>query len=181
VPGKLVGLHVPQHGADLVDQRHPDGVLRRRQLDQPAAGLVAGRQRLGEEVAEQEDLHPTLAHPGHELVVLVLGALDPQHVVEQQLVVVGRGQPLEAELGPVHHHLAQPTDLRVDAEALHHPSDPIATALTGRPPGVPASPSTIASISPRPPMAARLPVASTNRIAASTLGPTALGAKPEVG
>src|SRR4029450_10005465 len=36
---------------------------------------------------------------------------------------------------------------------------------------VPAPPSTIASISFRPPMTARLPVASTNRAAASTLGP----------
>ena len=52
--------------------------------------LVARRQRLGEEVGEQEDLDAPLAHARHELVVLVLGPLDPQHVVEQQLVVVRR-------------------------------------------------------------------------------------------
>ena len=52
--------------------------------------LVAGRERLGEQVLEQEDLDAALAHPGDELVVLVLGALDPQHVVEEQVVVVGR-------------------------------------------------------------------------------------------
>jgi hypothetical protein len=60
----------------------------------------------------------------HELVVLVLGALDPQHVVEQQLVVVGGGQPLEAELGPMDHHLAQPTNLGMHPEAPHRPSIP---------------------------------------------------------
>src|SRR4029453_3282063 len=38
-------------------------------------------------------------------------------------------------------------------------------------PGGAGGPATIASIASRPPMAARLPVVSTNRIAASTLGP----------
>ena len=61
---------------------------------------------------------PALAHPRDELVVLVLRPLDPQHVVEQQVVVVGRGQPLEAELRPVDHHLAQLADLGVDSERL---------------------------------------------------------------
>ena len=35
----------------------------------------------------------------HELVVLVLRPLDPEHVIEQQVVVVRRGQSLQAELG----------------------------------------------------------------------------------
>ena len=56
--------------------------------------LVAGRERLGQQVLQQEDLDAALAHPGDELVVLVLRPLDPEHVVEQQLVVVRRGQPL---------------------------------------------------------------------------------------
>ena len=79
---------------------------RRRQLDQPATALVAGGQRLGQQAPELEHLHPALAHPGDELVVLVLCPLHPQHVVEEQLVVVGRSQPLEAELRPVDDHLA---------------------------------------------------------------------------
>ncbi len=100
-----------QSRADLVHQREADGVLRRDELDQPLPRLVAGGERLGEQVLQQEDLDAALAHPGDELVVLVLRALDPQHVVEQQVVVVGRGQPLEAQLRPVDHHLAQPSDL----------------------------------------------------------------------
>ena len=43
----------------------------------------------------------------------------------------GRGQPLEAELGPMHHHLAQPTNLRMNPEALHHPSIPADATVTG--------------------------------------------------
>ena len=64
-----------------------------------------------EEVLQQEDLDAALAHPRHELVVLVLRALDPQHVVEQQVVVVGGRQPLQAELRAVDHHLSQAADL----------------------------------------------------------------------
>src|SRR3954467_4336795 len=36
-----------------------------------------GGQRRGQQVSEDEHLHAALAHPGLELVVLVLGALDP--------------------------------------------------------------------------------------------------------
>ena len=128
--------------AHLVDQREADRELRGGHLDQPAPPLVAGRERLPEQVLEQEHLDTTLAHPRHELVVLVLRALDPQHVVEQQVVVVRRGQPLQAELGPVHHHLPEPAHLRVDAECRHLSSVPLGR-LTTPPPGCPASPSTI--------------------------------------
>ena len=80
---------------------------------------VTRRQGVGEQVIEVEDLDAALAHPGDELVVLVLGPLDPQDVVEQQLVVVRRREPLQAEVGAMDHHLAQPPDLGVDAERAH--------------------------------------------------------------
>ena len=67
--------------------------------------LVAGGQRLGQEGLQQEHFHAVLLHPRDELVVLVLSALHPQNVVEQQVVVVARCQPLEAELRTVDHHL----------------------------------------------------------------------------
>jgi hypothetical protein len=130
VLSQLVRLHPPQRGTNLVHQGDADRVLRRRQLDQPAPALVTGGQSLGEEVTEQEDLYPALTHPGHELVVLVLRALYPEHVIEQELIVVGRGHPLEAELRPVDHHLAQPTHFGVDPERCHHVSLPAATAIT---------------------------------------------------
>ncbi|HZL95156.1 MAG TPA: hypothetical protein VFB99_15985 [Vicinamibacterales bacterium] len=55
------------------------------------------------------------AHLLDELIVLVLGSLDPEDVVEQQVVVVGGRQSLEAQLRPMHHHLSQLADLGVDS------------------------------------------------------------------
>ena len=105
------GFIAASAGPHLVHQGQAHGVLRGRHLDQALPALVAGGERLGEEGLEQEDLDAALPHPGDELVVLVLGALDPQHVVEEQVVVVGRRQPLETELRAVDHHLSQAPDL----------------------------------------------------------------------
>ena len=78
--------------------------------------LVAGGQRLAQQVLDVQDLDAALAHPRDELVVLPLRPLDPQDVVEQQLVVVARGQPLEAEVRPMDDDLAELADLRVHTE-----------------------------------------------------------------
>ena len=69
-----------------------------------------------EQLLEVDDLGAAVAQQVGERVVLLAGPLDPQHVVEQQVVVVGRGQPLELQVRPVDHDLAQLADLRVDAE-----------------------------------------------------------------
>ena len=53
-----------------------------------------------------------------ERVVLLAGALDPDHVVEEQVVLVARGEPLELEARPVHEHRVQDADFRVDAVGL---------------------------------------------------------------
>ena len=55
-----------------------------------------------------------------KLVVLPLGALDPQDIVEQQVVVVGRGQAFEAEIRPVNDHLAELADFGVNAKGVSH-------------------------------------------------------------
>ena len=79
-------------------------------------------QRLGQEVDQEEDLDAPLPHPRHEHVVLVLGTLDPEHVVEQQAVVVRGCEPLQAQLGAVDHHLAEPAHLGVHTELTHRRS-----------------------------------------------------------
>ena len=76
-------------------------------------------QRLGEEVLEEEHLDPTGAHLDHELVVLLLGPLDPEHIVEQQVVVVRRREPPQAQVRSVDHDLSQLADLRVDTDFAH--------------------------------------------------------------
>ena len=53
---------------------------------------------------------PGAQHPG-EGVVLLLGPPGPEHVVEQQLADVPRGQPGQLEPGPVHDDLPELTYL----------------------------------------------------------------------
>ena len=49
-------------------------------------------------------------------VVLLLGALDPEHVVEEVVVLVGGRQPLQLEVRAVQDRLPQAADLGVDVE-----------------------------------------------------------------
>ena len=116
VARERVGRERRQAGLDVLDEARSDDGLRGHERDDPAASLLAGGQRLAQQVLDVEDLDAALAHPRDELVVLPLGALDPQDVVEQQLVVVARGQPLEAEVRPMDDDLAELADLRVDTE-----------------------------------------------------------------
>src|SRR4051794_22709880 len=84
-----------------------------RRGDDLGANVVAA-QDVGQELAEAQHLRaPALEH-GDEGVVLLLGALDPRNVVEQQLPAVGRRQTGEFRAGPVHEHPAQRRHLRVD-------------------------------------------------------------------
>ena len=87
---------------------------------QPAASshsrAVGVGERLGQQVVEQQHLDAALAHQVDERVVLLAGAPHPDHVVEEQLVAVGGGQPLVREVRAVHHHGAQRPDLGGDAE-----------------------------------------------------------------
>ena len=53
------------------------------------------------------DPHALVAKRLGERVVLLLGLLGPQHIVEQQLADVPRGQPGQFQAGPVHDDLAE--------------------------------------------------------------------------
>ena len=75
------------------------------------------RHGLGEQVVHLDDVDAAVAHLLHEVEVVALGVLDPQHVVEQQRVAVADGvRRWWARPGRAHHHLAQLADLGVDAE-----------------------------------------------------------------
>ena len=80
-----------RHSPHRFDQARTDDCGRRDEFDEPLPALVARGERLGQQVLDIEDLGPAFAHPGDELVVLVLRSLDPQDVVEQELVVVAWG------------------------------------------------------------------------------------------
>ena len=51
-----------------------------------------------------------------ESIVFLLGALDPDHIVEQQFLRVRRRKPRVLKAGTMHYDLAQRPDLGVDAE-----------------------------------------------------------------
>ena len=52
-----------------------------------------------------------------EGVVLLARPADPEHVVEEELVLVARGQTPQLEVRPVQDHPAQTADLRPDVLA----------------------------------------------------------------
>jgi hypothetical protein len=84
-------------------------------LDDPLLRLGAA-ERLGEQLFGKEDLDAAIAHRLHEHVVLGFGALYPQHIVEQQLFRIRRGQPAMLEARSVHNHPAQRADLGLDSQ-----------------------------------------------------------------
>ena len=61
----------------------------------------------GEQLVEEQDLDAAVAHQVDERVELLARAPHPDHVVEQQLVAVGRREPLVREVGPVDHHRSE--------------------------------------------------------------------------
>lgn len=73
-------------------------------------------QRLAQQIPEQMDLDPAVTEHVREPVVLGAGAPHPQHVVEEEVVLVGRGEPLEFEIGPVEDHSPQAPGLGIDVE-----------------------------------------------------------------
>ena len=80
--------------------------------------LLAFRDRdsLGQQVVHLHHVDAAVAHLGDEVEVVALGVLDPQHVVEQQLVAVGRREALVRSTWGADHDLAQLADFRVDTE-----------------------------------------------------------------
>ena len=112
-------------GAGVLDQAEADLVGGDLAVEQPGPG---GRvlQRLGEQVVHLDHLDAALAHLGHEVEMVALGVLHPQHVVEQQVVAVGRGQPLVRPARRADQDLAQRADLGMHAVggvpvAVRHP------------------------------------------------------------
>jgi len=83
-------------------------------VQDPVEDVLAGHRvddRLAQQRAEQVDGDAAFPQRLGEGVVLLFGAFDPQHVVEQELVLVGWGEPFQLQVRPVHDHLAQDPDL----------------------------------------------------------------------
>ncbi len=59
-----------------------------------------------------------VAHLGDEVEMIALGVLDPQHVVEQEVVAIARRQPLVGAARRARHHQPKLADFRMNAERL---------------------------------------------------------------
>ena len=80
---------------------------------------VFGFQGFCEQIVQLEHFDTTLLHLQHEVVVVLLRLVHPQHVVEQKILAVAGREPLVREPGPTHHHRAQLANFRVNAECRH--------------------------------------------------------------
>ena len=111
-PRQVLDAERSQIGRKLLRQRksQPAVVDGRRDAVHPRR---SARERLGQQIGEQEHLDATRAQQRGERVVLLLSTRHPRHPVEQQSVVVARGQPLK--LGPraVQDDDPQRSDLRI--------------------------------------------------------------------
>ena len=96
-------------------EHRPEQMVGHGVLEHPLARDLVG-QRLREQVLEVQHLDAAITQHVGKGVVLLPGALHPQHVVEQQVGAVRRRQPLELEIGTVQHHLPQPPHLGIDTE-----------------------------------------------------------------
>lgn len=108
-------VQVVQRGADRPGEGRAEGGLGRGAVEDPGAGLVQ-LEGLGEQVGEVVHLDAALAEDVGEHVVLLAGALGPQHLIEEQVVLVGRGEAEQFQVGAVQQDLPQPPDLGGDGE-----------------------------------------------------------------
>ena len=113
----------------------PDLPLVEHAVEHPLARL-GDREHLGEQLLRVEDLHAPVAHDADEGVVLLLRALDPDHVVEQQLLGVRRRQPGVLAARPVHEHLVELAHFGSDAELLSRSDLGLELCCHGRTPFV---------------------------------------------
>ena len=114
VPGERAGLQAVQERPRLVDQAEPHLVGDDLPVQEPRLRIGVG-EYLGQEIVQLDDLHPAFAHLGDEVEMVPLGALHPQDVVEQEVVAVGRGEPVVGEPGCADQDLAQLADLGMGA------------------------------------------------------------------
>ena len=112
VAGQLGRRAVVQQPEQVAAHRLADVEVGQRLGDRVVAGL-GQLQGLGEQVGQVEHLDVAGPQRGGELVVLVLRLRHPGDGVEEELVVVARGEPLQLGPGAVQHDRAQPTDLAV--------------------------------------------------------------------
>ena len=70
----------------------------------PALGNIQG---FRQQFIDIQHLDAAGAHQAGEHIVVLLGLFDPEHIIKQQRIAVGRGQPSMGKPGATDNHLAQ--------------------------------------------------------------------------
>ena len=129
--GELGGRQLLQPSADDPGGDHAAMVRGDPAVEHEAArlGILEG---LRQHLVQIQDLDPALLHLQQEVVMVLLGLVHPDHVVEQQIVAVAGREALMGKTGPADHHRPQLADLRVNAELSHRaPPAPSVIASAG--------------------------------------------------
>lgn len=97
---------------------------------------LGDRHHLGEQVLQFQDLDTVVFHLRDEIEVVAAGLLQPDHVVEEQLVAVLRGEALVGESRCADQNAAQRPGLRPHSQprfAAHSTARcPVASSATAR-------------------------------------------------
>jgi hypothetical protein len=113
---QALGRELVHPAAQALAQPRTEVDVAQRAFQYGAAHAV-DRQRLGQQLLEVEDLDAPPAQGVGEGVVLLARAADPRQVVEEQLVLVGRRQTPQLEVGAVEDDTPQRADLRAHVQA----------------------------------------------------------------
>jgi hypothetical protein len=115
VLGQLCRVERLEAAVQAVHRHRPVDTFVEGLLEDVLLGL-GDRHRLPEQLVQQLHLDVEVAQGLGEGVVLLLGVLDPQDVVEEVLVVVRGRQPLQLHVRPVQDRLSQASNLRIDVQ-----------------------------------------------------------------
>jgi hypothetical protein len=96
------------------DQSEADLVGRDLPVKEPLPPLRDG-EHIGQQVVQFHHLDAAVAHLADEVEVVAAGVLHPQHVIEQQVVAVGRGKPLMSQPRSADQDLPQLPDFGMHA------------------------------------------------------------------
>ncbi|MOA22675.1 hypothetical protein D3C78_1432510 [compost metagenome] len=105
VLGQLAWLQAFEPAAYFVAQADTYGVRGDLAVQNPLQGFRV-LDGLGQQVVHFQDFDTALTHLGHEVEVVTLGLVDPDNVIEKQLVTVVRGQPLVGQARGANHDFA---------------------------------------------------------------------------
>ena len=113
--GEPLGIDRLGEAAQRLDERRADGVRVEDAIEHPIASIEIG-DGFGKEHLEVVHRHVVVAQRRREGVVLLPGALGPQHIVEEQFFDVRGRQAAQLQPRLVEDHLTQPSNFGIDVE-----------------------------------------------------------------